>query len=158
MMMLSDRLVFYDDVLDHLVGESLFVVAAALLAVGLVHGTIVRHVVQTLPLGLAYLVSRFRPAFAAPAAAPPLVFWITIMILIWLARSGVTPLVPANYERIEMGFTVVTAAAALLGVVGATRMTRRNRLRSNSTLAIGVAAAFTMIQLLTIWVSFRLNE
>jgi hypothetical protein len=57
--------------------------ALALLLVGMVSGTFLRHVVQVLPSVLALVILRRRAAWGAYAALPIFMIWTGIVILIW---------------------------------------------------------------------------
>src|SRR5215510_5365747 len=89
--------------------------ALALLAVGVVSGTFIRHVVQILPMLLAVLVLHRRPAVGAYAALPIFVFWILIVFLIWLFLLGLTRIVSGHFTLIEILLTIVMAACCAAG-------------------------------------------
>jgi hypothetical protein len=60
-----------------LVVGSLIGLALALLLVGLVSGTVLRHIVQIVPIMVVLAVVRRRPDWGASAVIPIFVFWIS---------------------------------------------------------------------------------
>lgn len=81
--------------------------ALALVVVGTVSGTIVRHIVQIAPLASVGLLAR-RPAVASSAALPIFALWMAIAVLIWMFLLGV------SVNCVKLG----TAAAARRAPVG----------------------------------------
>ncbi len=71
---------------------SLLGTAASLLVVGLVSGTLIRHVIQVAPLVTAMIIAwRWKPAVGAWAAVSLLSFWMMVMVLIWLFLRWASP-------------------------------------------------------------------
>ena len=88
----------------------------ALLLVGAVSGTLLRHVVQILPIVAALVVLQRRPAWGAYAAFPILVFWIFIVLLIWLFLLGLSRIANGHYTLIEIVSTFLMAGFCVIGV------------------------------------------
>ena len=65
------------------------VVLASLALVGVVSHTVLRHVIQVTPLGVALLLLVARSKVGVPAAAPLFAFWLLLMIAIWLFLTGI---------------------------------------------------------------------
>jgi hypothetical protein len=122
----------------------------ALLLVGAVSGTILRHIVQILPIVAALVVLQRRPAWGAYAAFPILVFWIFIVALIWLFLLGLSRIANGHYTLIEIVSTFLMAGFCVIGV------TRTIPLgRDLSTLArAGMFVVFAAMQFAAMWVSF----
>jgi len=59
--------------------------ALALLLVGVVSGTLLRHMAQVTPIVMAAALLSRRPALGAYASFPIFVFWLFIVGLIWLS-------------------------------------------------------------------------
>src|SRR5580765_3027262 len=70
------------------VAGALLATVAALVVVGFVSGTPVRHLIQILPALLALGFVALREPWAAFGALPIFCFWLLIMSLIWLYLLG----------------------------------------------------------------------
>jgi hypothetical protein len=91
---------------------------AALLAVGVVSGTLLRHVVQVTPPAVALLLAgRGAPAGRA-AALPILTFWLGLMALIWLFLLDVVRLISGHFTIAEIALTIAIGMACAVGLVG----------------------------------------
>jgi hypothetical protein len=125
--------------------------AVALLLVGVVSGTLLRHAVQIVPIVLALIVVRRSPVWGAYAALPIFMFWMAIAILIWLFLLGLSGFASGHYTPVEIACTVVMAGCSLVGTVNCFTLGR-------SLPAVRRVAAFllfTTFQLAAMWVSFR---
>ena len=124
--------------------------ALALLAVGVVSGTFIRHVVQILPIVMAAFVLQRRSAVGAYAALPLFVFWIAIVMLIWLFLLGLSRIANGQFTSIEILLTVVMAACCAAGIFKSVPLGR--------SLSAGRRAAtfvlFAALQVAAMWVSF----
>jgi hypothetical protein len=124
--------------------------ALALLLVGLVSGTFLRHVVQVLPIILVLVVVRHRPAWAAYSALPIFICWIAIVTLIWLFLLGLSRVASGQYTPIEIILTFVMATCSVVGVFKSVALGR-------PLAVIGRVAAFLLfavVQVAAMWVSF----
>jgi hypothetical protein len=103
----------------------LAVLTGALLLVGVVSGTLLRHAVQIVPplvLIVVVLVWRLR---SWPAAAMAIeLFWLVIMLFIWLYLAGVARIVKGHFSSSEIALTMVIGAAAAGGIVIASQSQR----------------------------------
>src|SRR5689334_19644652 len=81
-----DRLAAMTD--DNVLMGALIGVAVALLLVGVVSGTIIRHVIQVAPVVLAALIVFAGRPWSRFAAIAVFLFWLLIMLLIWLFLLG----------------------------------------------------------------------
>ena len=127
----------------------LTVVAAALLVVGIVSHTVLRHIIQIAPLlGALGLLLR-RSAWGVSAAAPLFAFWFLIMCAIWLFLLGVARIVTGTFTPAEITLTVIIGAASLLGLGTA--------YRRGTTIPIvarlGTVTAFAVLQFAAMWLS-----
>jgi hypothetical protein len=112
-----------------LVAGCLLGVAVSLLLVGVVSGTLLRHVLQILPL-VVVLVALLRGAAWAPGAALALfLFWLALMVIIWLFLLGVTRVISGTFTPAEVALTVVIgvccsggSAAVLVPPLGSGRL------------------------------------
>lgn len=102
---------------ERVVLGSLVGLALALLVVGVVSGTLLRHVIQIVPIIAAILLFRRHADYLAYAALPLFAFWILIVVLIWLFLLGVSRIANGHYTGIEIAMTVLMAACSLAGGV-----------------------------------------
>jgi hypothetical protein len=94
----------------------LLVVASALIMVGVVSGTVLRHVVQIAPLVLGAAIIAIRPSWAACIAAPLFAFWLLVMGAIWLFLLGVSRFLTGTFIPAEIALTILIGAGAMLGL------------------------------------------
>lgn len=124
--------------------------ALALLLVGLVSGTVLRHIVQIVPIMIVLAVVRRRPDWGAYAAIPIFLFWTFIVVLIWLFLLGLSRIANGHYTPIEVISTFLMMACSIVGVVKCVQLGR-------ALPAVGRAVAFLLfagMQLAAMWVSF----
>ena len=124
----------------------------ALLLVGAVSGTLIRHLIQVLPATiLVVIVLAWKPPAWPYAALAIHLFWLTIMLLIWLYLAGVARVVSGHFSASEVALTVVIGITTIGGSVLATV---RTHLAPWST---RVAAFLTAaaIQIAAMWVSLQ---
>src|SRR6185436_9738601 len=89
--------------------------ALALMLVGVVSGTVLRPIVQIVPIVVVLAVLRRRPEWGAYAAIPIFVFWTFIVILIWLFLLGQSRIANGHYTPIEVISTFLMAACSIAG-------------------------------------------
>ena len=124
--------------------------ALALLLVGLVSGTVLRHIVQIVPILVVLAVVRRRPDWGASAAIPIFLVWTFIVVLIWLFLLGLSRIANGHYTRIEIMSTFVMMACSIVGVVKCVQLGR-------ALPAVGRTLAFFLfagMQIAALWVSF----
>ena len=116
-------------------------IAVSLLAIGVISDTLIRHVVQVVPLlVIAGLVIRSMPL--VPYVAVGLcAFWLVVMALIWLYLLQVSGIGSGTYSSGEIALTFVIAVFAVLGIL---RGSRANRQLSSTAVAALAAAAFVL--------------
>src|SRR5438874_7766594 len=78
----------------------LAIIAALVLGVGPVSGTVLHHIVQTLPLWAALAVRR-RP-LAAWFLLPCFIFWLAIMAAIWAFLLHLPSFVNGHFSPVEI--------------------------------------------------------
>lgn len=124
--------------------------ALALLLVGVVSGTVLRHIVQVVPIMVGLVLLARRPDLGAYAALPIFCFWAFIVVLIWLFLLGLSRIANGHYTPIEVASTVVMAACSVVGVIRSLELGRPLRaLRRVSTFLL-----FAVVQVAAMWVSF----
>ena len=124
--------------------------AVALLLVGVVSGTFLRHVVQILPIVFVLIILQGRPAWGAYAAVPIFIFWVGIVILIWLFLLGLSQIANGHYTAIEIVLTFVMAACSVAGVVKSLSLGRPLSVFGR----VGAFTLFAALQVAAMWVSF----
>ena len=129
---------------------ALLALVAALLFVGAVSGTVLRHVVQIIPAIVALILVRQTPSWGAYAALPLFAFWLVIVILIWLFLLGLSRIASGHYTVPEVVATVVIASASVLGAISAVSVGRRLAWVPR----LATIGAFGIFQIAAMWVSF----
>jgi hypothetical protein len=136
---------------SRLIAVSLVGVILALLAVGVVSGTLVRHIIQILPATLALALVIRRVPWAFYAALPVFVFWLLIMVAIWLFLLGLARIITGHFSSAEVALTLVVGASSLCGL---SQTLRTQPVESRVTRAAW-AIVFTALQFGALWASLR---
>jgi hypothetical protein len=133
-----------------LVAICLGTVILSLLLVGVVSSTLLRHVVQVIPLVIALVAVARRSDWAGYLAIPLFLFWFLIMLAIWLFLLGVSRIVSGHYTPIEVALTVVMAVACLAGVMPAVRILPAGR----RVQGVALSVAFAILQYGALWFTY----
>jgi len=128
-------------------------VGLSLLLVGIVSGTLIRHIIQVVPIIIGLFIVSRRPAWGAYAAMPLFLFWLAIMLLIWSYLLGFSSIASGHYTVTEIVLTIVMAVLSVAGVVAACRLGAA--LRSGSRAIAFVC--FGLLQFVVMWMSFVLR-
>ena len=134
-----------------IVAAWLAVVAGALVVVGIVSDTFLRHVIQIVPLIVALGLLARQSAWAVSAAAPLFAFWFLVMCAIWLFLLGVARIFTGTFTVAEIILTVVIGVACLCGLGTASR--RGPTIPFGARL--GTIAAFAVLQFAAMWLSVQ---
>lgn len=130
---------------------SLAILIIALLVVGVVSRTVVRHIVQVIPPLVALMLVAAQSRLAPSAAAPILTFWLGVMINIWLFVLGIARIFSGTFSGVEIVLTIFIALASVVGILAivrwGTRLTPAPRL--------AVATAFGIAQFAAMVASFQ---
>ena len=110
---------------DRVAASAILALILSLLLVGVVSGTLLRHVVQVIPAVFAGILLRLRPAWGRAAAVPIFTFWLVIMGVIWLTLLHIAPLVKGHFTTVEVCLTVAIGVASIAGAAGALRSSPR---------------------------------
>ena len=124
--------------------------AIALIVVGMVSDTVLRHLVQIVPAVAALAFVRWRPAIGAYAALPIFIFWLLIVGLIWLFLVGLSRIANGHYTIAEIVSTFVMAACCARGAIRAVPMGRPAPVAARFVAFAGFAA----FQIAAMWISF----
>ena len=134
-----------------LTAAALIAVVVSLLLVGVVSGTMLRHVVQVAPVVAAIVVILGRPQWSRSVSIPLFVFWLFIMSLIWLFLLDLARVVTGHFTPAEVALTLVIGAACLVGL--------RASVKSVSPVPIwkslAVVAIFAALQVGAMWLSLQ---
>ena len=130
------------------------IVMLALLIVGIVSGTILRHIAQTLPIAIIFAAMWAGvPRGWLPAAALAIhLFWLYVMIAIWLFLTGLARIVTGHFTPVEIALTLIIGAAAMAGTVQALRDVIAT---AKWHIAIATFAIAAVLQYAAFWVSTR---
>jgi hypothetical protein len=126
-------------------------VMVALLVVGLVSDTVLRHVAQVAPFPLALALLWQRSEWGVAAAAPLFAFWLLVMGAIWLFLFGLARIVSGTFTPIEIAFTLVIAGAAVWGLLAS----YQRGTAAPMALRVVAIASFALLQLGALWLSTR---
>ena len=126
-------------------------VIAGLLAVGLVSGTLVRHVIQVAPAALALAVVAGGSPYGRAAALPIVTFWAGLMVTIWLFLLGLHQMIGGRFTRVEIALTLAIAAACLAGLLGGAQPTAN----TSGAQRVAAALASALLQLAAFWASLQ---
>jgi hypothetical protein len=134
-----------------LLAISLAVLIVALMCVGVVSRTIMRHIVQAIPAVIALvMVARVSP-LAPSASAPICTFWLGVMINIWLFILGIARIFTGTFSTVEIALTLVIAAASAAGILAIVR----SAVRLAASTRLVTAIVFGIGQLLAMIASFQ---
>jgi len=133
-----------------LVAISLAVVSAALIAVGLVSGTLTTHLVQILPVAIVLTLLAGSPQWGSAAAGSVLSFWLVTMVGIWLFLLGLSRFLTGTFSPTEITLTVVIGVASLVGLAA---NGRTGGLSLTTRVPAAVVAAG--LQALALWFSYQ---
>jgi len=133
-----------------LVAISLAVVSAALIAVGLVSGTLTTHLVQILPVVIVLTLLAGSPQWGSAAAGSVLSFWLVTMVGIWLFLLGLSRFLTGTFSPTEITLTVVIGVASLVGLAA---NGRTGGLSLTTRVPAAVVAAG--LQALALWFSYQ---
>ncbi len=136
---------------EKVLAAALLAVLVALILVGVVSGTIVRHSVQVLPVLVATLVVMLRPSWSAYAVVPVFAFWLFIMLLIWLYLLGLASVVTGHFTPAEIALTVVIGLACSLGLGASVRRASLSSWRAGAA----VFLMFGTLQVGAMWLSLQ---
>jgi hypothetical protein len=100
---------------------SLAATMVALLVVGVVSHTFVRHVIQISPLVVALALGAYQPRLRTATALPLFTFWLFVMGGIWLFLLGIAPVFTGRFSPVEIVLTIVIGLASAAGIVSALR-------------------------------------
>jgi hypothetical protein len=136
---------------ERVTAAALIAVVVSLLLVGVVSGTMLRHVVQVAPMVAAIVAQWLRPQWSRPASIPLFVFWLFIMSLIWMFLLGLARIVSGHFSPTEIALTVVIGISCLVGLAAAVRGGSRVPVWTG----LAVCLFFGVLQIGAMWLSLR---
>src|SRR5262249_8045927 len=96
-------------------------IIAGLQIVGVVSSTVIRHLIQTLPLWIVLWLGFRGSKWTRWAAFPVFAFWLALMAVAWGFLLGWTRIISGTFSPTEIAMTLVTGAAAGHRLVAAHR-------------------------------------
>jgi hypothetical protein len=126
-------------------------VIAGLLTVGLVSGTLSRHLIQVAPAALALALAAGGSQYGRAAALPIVTFWAGLMATIWLFLLGLHQMIGGRFTAVEIALTVAVALACLTGLAGGARPTANLPPPRRAVTAV----VFGALQLAAFWASMQ---
>jgi len=133
-----------------LIAVCLASVALALIAVGVVSGTLRTHLVQVSPLVLLLALLARAPALGSTAAAAVLSFWLVTMAGIWLFLLGLSRFLTGTFSPTEIFLTLFIGLACLTGLSAHARSGNLPLRTSVPTIVLAAG-----LQALALWLSYR---
>jgi hypothetical protein len=131
----------------------LAVVGGALIVVGFVSNTVLRHLIQIAPFYIALGLLMRGSSLGVSAAAPLFAAWLLIMGAIWLFLLGLARIFMGNFTPVEVALTIVIGVGSMVGLGAAWRRSSRDR-GSWSIRAVTVVA-FAFMQFAALWLSVQ---
>ncbi len=122
-----------------------------LLVVGIVSGTLLRHVIQLIPVALALVLTVRKTVWGPSAALPLMFFWLVLMVIIWLFLLGVTTIMTGHFTPVEIAMTIIIGASCTGGVITSLRHPGKGR----PGWRILVFIIFLGLQVFVTWISFQ---
>ena len=121
-------------------------VILSILAVGLVSGTMVRHLVVVAPVVLVLGVGRWNRDVASWMAISIFVVWFAVTVTIWLHLIGLLEIVDETYSPAEVFLSFVIAAFSAVGIAKGLRLGGVLTLRGRMiAVLVGIALQTTFI-------------
>jgi hypothetical protein len=133
------------------IATSLALVAGALIVVGIVSHTLIRHVIQIVPLIMAIILLIRWPAIGVPAAVPLLGFWLLIMGGIWLFLLGLARVFTGTFSPAEIALTIVIGFGCLFGIT----MAYQQVIAAPLGWRLGTVIVFAALQFAAMWLSVQ---
>jgi hypothetical protein len=136
---------------SRLVAALIGVVAAALLVVGYISGTLRSHLIQIAPLLVVVALVSSPPQWWAVAAVSVHSFWLVTMAGIWLFLLALSRFLSGRFSPTEVALTCVIGVASLGGLIAAnSKVAQLSPIRRVPTILVT-----TGVQALALWISYQ---
>jgi hypothetical protein len=136
---------------ENVVAACLAAMACALIGVGIVSHTLLRHFIQIAPLILALGLLVRRSAVGISAAVPLFAFWLLVMGAIWLFLLGIARIFSGPFTPAEIALTLGIGVAAVFGLASA----RQPGAAAPVAARVGTAVIFALLQFAAMLVSVQ---
>ena len=100
-----------------LVAGCLAGVVFSLVIVGIVSGTLSRHIIQIIPVVVAFILTIRGVEWSSSAALPIFFLWPVLMLLIWLFLAGIEGFINGHFTPIEIAMTIIIGICCLTGII-----------------------------------------
>jgi hypothetical protein len=127
----------------------LAIIVALVGGVGLATDLVIRHAVQTAPLGIGLALGIRGSRAVGWFTAPIFAVWMVLMTLIWLYLAGWSTLISGHFSLFETAMTLVVGAACAIGLW--------LDVRSFAGVPATTAAGLFVIAAAAQWLCFRLS-
>jgi hypothetical protein len=126
-------------------------VALSLLLVGVVSGTLLRHMVQIIPVLIALAVAVCGVPWARDAARSVFVLWFLLMLGIWVTLLGIAKVFSGRFTTVEIALTIGIGVFCVAGLLSSFWTSSRVGLAMRAVVFI----AFGALQFVAVWLSLR---
>jgi hypothetical protein len=137
-----------DSKLDRSSAWALTGVIASMLLVGVVSGTLIRHIIQIAPAIAVLGLLIFRGPGWTPVAI--FGFWLFLMTLIWLFLLGIARVVSGTFSPAEITLTITVGISCLWGLISSGSAFRERWLAGSAAFLLTLG-----FQVGAMWLSFQ---
>ncbi len=123
---------------------------AALYVVGFASHTIVRHIVQTIPVWIAVVLGIRHSRWSKWTSLPCFGIWLFLMLVIWSFLLGWAHVISGHFSATEIAMTVLIGISCLVGIITALKMKTGSRPMFASVVFLG----FLLLQIAALRISF----
>lgn len=120
-------------------------VCIALIVVGLVSNTLVRHLIQIAPVVMILTAVLTRRKWAVFAAFPLFIFWLLIMVFIWLYLLKIATITRGHFTVPEILLTIVIGICCVYGIVLSLAQLSISRLTNITFIVWNLVVGFILI-------------
>src|SRR5471030_783769 len=94
----------------------IIVIVLALLVVGMVSNTLLRHLIQVIPLTVPLIFIFYKRQWIFLVSVPLMVLWLLVMIFIWLFLLKIARIVHGHFSPTEIAMTILIGIFCLYGI------------------------------------------
>jgi hypothetical protein len=120
-------------------------IIVSLLCVSLISGTLIRHLIQIIPLIMLVIMSRQKNSWQPLAALSIFSFWLLIVFFIWLYLLGIAKIVQGHFTTGEIILTILIGICSIAGLINSIK---------TSTIKNNLAKIFLLTAIITLSLIF----
>jgi hypothetical protein len=117
----------------------------SLILVGQVSNTLTRHLIQIVPIIIAFAAALTKRKWAVFAAFPLFIFWLLIMIFIWLYLLKIANITRGHFTTPEIALTIVIGICCVYGIILSLARLATSRLTTVAFILWNLAIGFILI-------------